>query len=178
MNLEQFKINVLPLREKLFNYSRKMTEETSDAEDIVQEAFLKLWRMREKLDEYHSIDALATEIVKNLCIDRWKSPVHASVGLDEIKVLSGWDNPEQTLVANDQVQLIGKIMETLPPLQQTIIRMKDIEGYESEEIAEITGCDIQAVRMNLSRARKRVREVFLQLTNERKENQNENRRFA
>ena len=66
MNLEQFKINVLPLREKLFNYSRKMTEETSDAEDIVQEAFLKLWRMREKLDEYRSIDALATEIVKNL----------------------------------------------------------------------------------------------------------------
>ena len=56
--------------------------------------------------------------------------------------------------------------------------MKDIEGYESEEIAEITGCDIQAVRMNLSRARKRVREVFLQLTNERKENKDENRQFA
>jgi hypothetical protein len=51
--------------------------------------------------------------------------------------------------------------------------VKMIPGYRREE-----GCDIQAVRMNLSRARKRVREVFLQLTNERKENQNENRRFA
>lgn len=179
MNLEQFKINVLPLREKLFNYSRKMTEETSDAEDIVQEAFLKLWRIREKLDEYRSIDALATEIVKNLCLDRWRSPAHASsIELDEIKAQAGWDNPERALVEQDQVRLIGKIIESLPPLQQTIIRMKDVEGYESEEIAEITGCDIQAVRMNLSRARKKVREVFLQVTNERKENKDENRRFA
>ncbi len=178
MNLEQFKINVLPLREKLFNYSRKMTEETSDAEDIVQEAFLKLWCIREKLDEYRSIDALATEIVKNLCLDRWKSAAHASVKLDEIKAQAGWDNPERALVEQDQVRLIGKIIESLPPLQQTIIRMKDVEGYESEEIAEITGCDIQAVRMNLSRARKKVREVFLQVTNERKENKDENRRFA
>lgn len=178
MNLEQFKIYVLPLREKLFNYSRKMTEETSDAEDIVQEAFLKLWRIREKLDEYHSIDALATEIVKNLCIDRWKSPSRNTVELDEIKAHCGWDNPERTLVESDQVQLIGKIIETLPPLQQSIIRMKDVEGYETDEIAGITGCDIQAVRMNLSRARKKVREVFLQLTNERKEKKDENRRFA
>lgn len=178
MNLEQFKITVLPLREKLLNYSRKMTEESSDAEDIVQEAFLRLWRMREKLEGYRSIDALATEIVKNLCLDRFKSVAHSSIGLDEIRAQASRDNPERNLEEQDQVLLIGRIMDTLPPLQQTIIRMKDVEGYESEEIATITGSDVQAVRMNLSRARKRVREQFLQMTNERKEKNNENRRFA
>lgn len=178
MNLEQFKITVLPLREKLLNYSRKMTEESSDAEDIVQEAFLRLWRMREKLEGYRSIDALATEIVKNLCLDRFKSVAHSSIGLDEIRAQASRDNPERNLEEQDQVLLIGRIMDTLPPLQQTIIRMKDVEGYESEEIATITGSDVQAVRMNLSRARKKVREQFLQMTNERKEKNNENRRFA
>lgn len=145
-----------------------MTKETSDAEDIVQEAFLKLWRIREKLDEYRSIDALATEMVKNLCLDKWKSPAYNMARLDEIKAEVGWDNPERTLEEQDQVRLICKIVETLPPLQQTIIRMKDVEGYEAGEIATIIGRDIESVRVNLSRARKRVREIFLQLTEERK----------
>ena len=49
-----------------------------------------------------------------------------------------------------------------------IIRMKDIEEYETEEIAEITGCNAEAIRSNLSRARKKVREVYLQTIQERK----------
>lgn len=170
MNLEQFKIAVLPLREKLLNYSRKMTEETSDAEDIVQEVFLKLWRIREKLDEYRSIDALATQMVKNLCLDRWRSPRTHNARIDNMQLEVEYDNLEKTLEQKDQVRLIGKIIETLPPLQQAIIRMKDIEAYETIEIAEIIGKDVEAVRMNLSRARKRVRETFLHLTKENKEN--------
>ena len=55
MELETFKITVLPLREKLINFSLKLTQERADAEDIVQEAFLKLWYIREKLDGYHSV---------------------------------------------------------------------------------------------------------------------------
>lgn len=50
MELETFKITVLPLREKLINISWRMMEDRSDAEDIVQETFLKLWQIREKLD--------------------------------------------------------------------------------------------------------------------------------
>lgn len=174
MNLEEFKITVLPLREKLLNYSRKMTEETSDAEDIVQEAFLKLWRIREKLDEYKSIDALATQIVKNLCLDRWRSPRLRNARLDDTQPQITCNNLERTIDLQDQVQLIGRIIDTLPPLQQAIIRMKDVEGYETSEIAEIIGKDNEAVRMNLSRARKRVRETFIQLTKENKENRYEN----
>lgn len=131
MNLEQFKIAVLPLREKLLNYSRKMTEETSDAEDIVQEAFLKLWRIREKLDEYRSIDALATQIVKNLCLDRWRSPRYYNARLDDVQPQIGSDNIERNLEVKDQASLIGQIIDSLPPLQQAIIRMKDVEGYET-----------------------------------------------
>ena len=50
MELKQFKIDVLPLRDKLLNYARKLTEDPSDAEDAVQEIMLKLWNMRQKLD--------------------------------------------------------------------------------------------------------------------------------
>lgn len=53
------------------------------------------------------------------------------------------------------------------------MRMKDIEGYETDEIAEITGCGPEAIRSNLSRARKKVRDVYLRTIQERKERRNE-----
>ena len=65
MELETFKITVLPLREKLINISWRMMEDRSDAEDIVQETFLKLWQIREKLDGYNSVEALAVQVAKN-----------------------------------------------------------------------------------------------------------------
>ena len=54
MELKQFKIAVLPLRDKLLSYARKLTDDHSDAEDAVQEVMLKLWNLRPKLDEYHT----------------------------------------------------------------------------------------------------------------------------
>jgi len=57
--------------------------------------------------------------------------------------------------------LTREIIASLPPKQQLIIHMRDVEGYEFDEIAEIAECDENSVRMNLSRARKRVREELL-----------------
>lgn len=61
-----------------------------------------------------------------------------------------------------------EIINSLPTLQRMIIRMKDIEEYETEEIAEITGCNAEAIRSNLSRARKKVRDIYLHAIQERK----------
>lgn len=73
----------------------------------------------------------------------------------------------------DEIRLMHEIIDSLPNLQRTIMRMKDIEGYETDEIAEITGCGPEAIRSNLSRARKKVRDVYLRTIQERKERRNE-----
>ena len=72
MELETFKITVLPLRQKMLNFSRRLVEDAADAEDVVQEAFIKLWYIREKLDAYHSVEALAMQVTKNLSLDKIK----------------------------------------------------------------------------------------------------------
>ncbi|WP_106830597.1 RNA polymerase sigma factor [Parabacteroides pacaensis] len=162
MELEKFKITVIPLREELLNYSRKILEEKADAEDIVQEAFLKLWHIRHKLDEYRSIEALARHIVKNLCIDFLRAKKF-NVEADILAFKTGSDTPESQLERKDAIEQVRFLIKTLPSLQQTIIRMKDIEGYELSEIAQITGTHVEAVRVNLSRARKKVRDQFLKL---------------
>ena len=65
--------------------------------------------------------------------------------------------------AKDSVRLVGRIVDQLPPLQRQIFRMKEIDGYEMEEIMQIVGCSADNLRKNLSRARLRIREVYMRI---------------
>ena len=167
MELKQFKITVVPLRDKLLNYARRMTDDPSDAEDAVQEVMLKLWNLRQKLDEYRSIEAVAMTMTHHLCMDMWRAKRPDTLSLDRVQAPTPSATPERLLEEKDEFRLMREIIDSLPTLQRTIIRMKDIEEYETEEIAEITGCNAEAIRSNLSRARKKVREVYLQTIQER-----------
>lgn len=168
MELKQFKISVLPLRSKLLCYAQKLTEESADAEDAVQEVMLKLWSIRQQLDDYRSIEALSMTMTRNACMDQWRSKRTDTLSLDQVQAPSQTATPERLLEEKDEFCLMREIIASLPPLQQAIIRMKDIEEYETEEIAEITGCKAEAIRSNLSRARKKVRDIYMQTIQERK----------
>ena len=168
MELKQFKIDVLPLRDKLLNYARKLTEDPSDAEDAVQEIMLKLWNMRQKLDEYQSIEALAMTMTHHLCMDIWRAKRPDSLSLEQVQAPSQSATPERLLEEKDEFRLMRKIIDSLPTLQRTIIQMKDVQEYETEEIAEITGCSAEAIRSNLSRARNKVLDIYLQTIQEEK----------
>ena len=168
MELKEFKITVLPLRAKLLNYARKLTDEPEDAEDAVQEALLKLWSKRLDLEQYRSIEAFAMTLTHNICIDLWRGKHTGNLPLDTVQAMAPAGTPERLLEIKDEIRLMHEIIDSLPTLQRNIMRMKDIEEYETEEIAEITGCGAEAIRSNLSRARKKVRDIYLQTIQERK----------
>lgn len=158
-----FKNKILPLRQQLLAVALKMLSETQDAEDAVQETLLKIWNQRDSLDMYDNVATFTTTVCKNLCLDR----IRARSRMNEIE-MQDWQgdaiNPYQQLELTDDVSLIKNIIQTLPRLQQMIITMKDVDGYEVKEIAEIVGANAESVRVNLSRARKKVREQYLKLT--------------
>ncbi|MDR1645437.1 MAG: RNA polymerase sigma factor [Tannerellaceae bacterium] len=163
MELEAFTTEVIPLRDKLQNISSGIVREEAEAEDIVQEVLLKLWYMRDRLDAYRSVEALAVTMTHNLALDKLKARKPGG-NEEDFRMLDTPDgNPEELLEQQDAVQCVRLLIGRLPSLQQTIIRMKDIEGYEVEEIAAITGCQPAAVRVNLSRARKKIKEQFIAL---------------
>ena len=161
MELDTFKSTIIPLREKLLAYTSKLAENQVETEDIVQEVFLKLWSIRDKLDGYNSVEALALKMTKNKTLDELKRKRFESQ--DKIKkttfnAFRTASDPAMIIEYKDMADHVKRLIGMLPSLQQTIIRMKDVEGYELSEIAAITDTPIEAVRNNLSRARKRIRE--------------------
>jgi RNA polymerase sigma-70 factor (ECF subfamily) len=160
MRIEQFKSDIVPLQQKLLATAFRLLQNEEDAEDTVQETLLRLWNMRRELDTVLNPAAFAMQITKNSCIDRLRNRKEQTNVTD---FLFGSNNETPYLQAErqDMVRLVRQIVEHLPETQKMIIRLRDIEGYELQEIADITQTQVGAVCMNLSRARKKVREQLL-----------------
>jgi RNA polymerase sigma-70 factor (ECF subfamily) len=163
MNPEEFKILVLPLKHKLFRLSLRLLGRVEEAEDSVQEAMIKLWIRREDLKNYSSLEAFAMAITKNLCLDRMRSKGFQAERLDDRQVISAKHDPGELMERADFTGFIRKIIDHLPEQQKAIMHMRDIEGLEYEQIAEVMELNINAVRVNLSRARKKVRDTILKI---------------
>lgn len=161
MRPEEFNSIIIPMRDELKASARRMTGDDQTAEDTVQEVMLKLWSMRETLDRYDNKSALAYTILRNLMTDNWRHRRFESVA-EVSETVSGSCAP--TAEQRDEAALIRRIIDHLPPLQRQMFRLKEIEGYSSDEIIQITGCTAESLRQNLSRARRKIRADFIRLT--------------
>ena len=161
MELREFKIQVIPLKDKLYRLAKRLLEDTDEAQDIVQEVFLRLWKLKEKLDEYRSVEALAVVTTRNLCLDKLKAKRYPVERLDDLRSDPAEPSEETQGDLKDLAVHIREIIQTLPEQMKTIMQLRDIEGYDYEEIAGIMEMNENAIRVNISRARKKVREILI-----------------
>lgn len=162
MEIKTFNEQIVAHREQLLIRARQMVGDDAVAEDLVQEVMLKLWTVRSTLDDHPNPVALAMSTLRHKAIDH----------LRHRRLEQGSPQGEPTTVnaveSRDEVALIRHIVATLPPLQAQVFRMKEIEGYEASEIMAITGCSADNLRQLLSRARRRIREEYIRITNIRR----------
>jgi RNA polymerase sigma-70 factor (ECF subfamily) len=161
MTHQDFKILVFPLKNKLYRFSKRILGDPEEAKDIVQEVFIKLWKKGDGLMEYKSIEALAMVTTRNLCLDKLKVRKYPSESIEKLRSQVEETMYEEKQDLSDIVQKIHHIIKTLPELQRTVIQLRDIEGYDFDEISGILDMNENAVRVNLSRARKKIREMFI-----------------
>jgi len=140
----------------------RMLNSREEAADIIQEAFCRLWPRRETIGNKNEAAALATTTAKNICIDRIRSSSrHSLVAIDEERDTSEVIGADTALEAQEQFNIVNKIInERLSDMQRKIMHMKEFEEMTTEEIAKTLGMEEPAVRMNLSRARKTIRDIY------------------
>ncbi|MEA3317291.1 MAG: RNA polymerase sigma factor [Bacteroidota bacterium] len=162
MNAITFKINILPLNKKLYKFAFAILNNSQEAEDVVQDVFIKLWNLRNKLDSYKSIEAFAMSITKNLCIDKIR--LKKTIQLDEKSYGDFSEIQYQADTTNENnktIEIIHKSIKSLPEQQRIIMQLKDIDGYDYEEISQIMKMNINSIRVCISRARKKIREIIV-----------------
>lgn len=167
MKEKSFSNDVLPLKNILYRLALRITQNAQEAQDIVQDTLLKVWSKREQWNEIESIEAFSLAICRNLALDTIKSSANKNSSIDENVAqhqAKTFDPLEQTL-QNDRVQTIKKIIDALPEKQKTCIQLRDIEGKQYKEIAQILQISEEQVKINIFRARKAVKETFKKVDN-------------
>lgn len=156
-----FKQLLLPLYPRLQRVALRMLGNVEDAEDMVQEVYMKLWGKREELPDVQNMEAYCVALTKNMCIDRLRLAEVDRVDVDDVPLsLAAADDVASLLERQDAVEQVKLIIETLPEKQQQVVTLRDIRDCTFEEIEEQTGLTAVNVRALLSRARKTIRERF------------------
>ena len=159
MESTQFNSQILNHSDKLFRLAKSILRDVDAAQDAVQDLIVKLWEKRYMLDEVENIQAFTMRSMRNLCLDT----IRQNRDMDELPVEFEYIelNPYQKTELKDLASKVKRMIDNLPELQRTIIRMRDVEEMDISEIAYITLLTENAVSVNLSRARQKIRDQIL-----------------
>ena len=158
MQQKEFLNLVMPFKDKLFRLAKRLLVSREEAEDATQEILLKLWSKNETMGRYKSVEAFAMTMTKNFCLDRLKSKQASNLKIVHSNYTDSNSSLQNQVEAKDSVDWVSKIMEDLPEQQKIIVQLRDIEDYDYSDIAKMLDMNETAVRVNLSRARKTIRE--------------------
>ena len=151
---------IVGMRRRLMDEARRFLRNQDEAEDTVQDVVLKLWTMRDRLGDYRSVEAMAVVITRHLCLSR-KRDYGKCLDLQALKETTGSGSPELLLIGRETEGRLLELIDSLPDRQQAILRMKHVDGMETDEIAALTGMTADSVRQNLSRARRNIMKRFI-----------------
>ncbi|GHV44794.1 DNA-directed RNA polymerase sigma-70 factor [Bacteroidia bacterium] len=161
MDAATFKNMFLPTSRKLYVVAFRLLENREDAEDAVQETFAKLWAKRADLSQIANSEAFAVVVLRNVCLDVLKSKKMEFTDFDEN--MSESQHFFAAMETHDKILIIRKLIENLPNVQRKIMKLKYWDDFSDNEIALATGIGTGNIRVQLSRARKTVRERFLKI---------------
>jgi RNA polymerase sigma-70 factor (ECF subfamily) len=160
MKENSFRHTVLPLRDKLFRLALRITLNREDAEDIVQETLIRVWRQMQQ-EDIDNVEALAMTICRNLSIDCTERRERLNISFDS----DLHDQPDHASAADanirrtEQQEQVNQMLNCLPEKQRTALQLRDIEGRPYREIANVMQISESDVKVNIFRARQKLKEL-------------------
>jgi RNA polymerase sigma-70 factor (ECF subfamily) len=160
---ESFETLAMPMFTSLYNFAHWLTHNREEAEDLVQETYLKALKGFVSFQQGTNFRAWIYRILRNTFLtSRSGLSMKMTVPLDREEDAVGLpaDTPEAVLLARADQQMVQSALECLPVQFREVILLCDIEEMSYQEIAEIVGIPIGTVMSRLSRARKSLRELL------------------
>jgi RNA polymerase sigma-70 factor (ECF subfamily) len=158
MDAEHFKRIFLPYHRKLYGMACRLLGNSADAEDMVQETYIKLWQKRMEMDSILSPEGFAVRLLKNSCVDFLRKNRPDGAPLGETLVA---ESLAERVELRDQLQHVQRIMEQLPLQQQQVVALKVWHNLSNEEIEQRTGLKQGNIKMLISRAKRAIRDQYL-----------------
>lgn len=156
-----FKDTVFCLKDEMYRFAKRFVLSSDEAEDVVQDLMMKFWQKKEELATFGNIRSYAMRSVKNECLNRLK---HHDVKMGFADFQLHRSELYQMETNNMKEHILGFIRQ-LPEKQKAVIHLRDVEEYDISEIAETLDMEENAVRVNLMRARQKIKEQITQLIN-------------
>jgi len=155
---------------KVYSYARRMLGNHSDADEVLQETFIRLVRNIKRLKSDANFTSFVFRIATNLAIDLIRKRQRKTVNVEEgdlefsgqyqLELAKAIPTPEQLQERKELMKLIRSAIDQLPPRQRTAILLHDVEGFSKEEVAGMMDCPQATVRSNLHLARHKVRKIL------------------
>lgn len=153
-------VNIItPFQNKLFRYALRIVGDHMEAEDVIQELLIKIWKKKDQFIQIDNKEAWCMTLTRNMSIDKTrKKKKHRTANIDDFHFIKdGASSPYQTLESQDNLGRIGSLINELSEKQKTVIHLRDIEGYSYKEISVITGYTVDQIKVYLHRARLQLR---------------------
>lgn len=164
MQAINFRNDILPLKDKLFRLALRITMNRAEAEDVVQDTMLRVWGRRDEWEGMESVEAYCLTVCRNLAIDRSQLKESQNEELTESNANTPDSaDPYSLCVRNEQMALIHRLISGLPEKQRTILQLRDVEGKSYKEIVDIVGVSEEQVKVNLFRARQKIKQQYTEI---------------
>lgn len=161
-NTNAFETIVREYQSFAYALSFRFLRQQEEAEDVVQEAFIRLWKNMYKYKPEIKLSTWLYRIITNLCLDYLKSNyARQKINQQDMKLLSemkSYDQADKALRAEELNTLIQEIASELTPKQKAVFILRDLEGLSVEEVCSILSLSAGSIKSNLYYARKFVSE--------------------
>lgn len=158
MSTEEFKELFLPNYKKMYQVAFRILGDSSDAEDVVQETFVRLWNKKNDLYNLNSPEAFGMAILKNLCLDNIRvKKSHAGNSYSECDVEEK-STEHDKLEDSDMLSYVRSLIDRLPDQQREVMILRHWGEYSMEDIENRLGLSSSNARVLLSRGRKKIKE--------------------
>jgi RNA polymerase sigma-70 factor (ECF subfamily) len=156
----------------VYSVAWRFTGNSAESEDLTQEAFIRLWKSRERYDKSLPMKAWLGKIITNLCLDYLKSSKRRHLsGLlsdDSMSHVEGYQNPVRELESKELHALLISLSKKLTPKQQAVFVLRDLEAFEVHEVCEMLELSSDQVKSNLYHARIAIKSQLLKIYNHSK----------